>query len=256
MMNHKTTRTWTAILAALALSLLLTACGKSGDTTPTGDNTTPGVIDTQTPNTRLDNATESDNTSGTADSTPSGTSEMPEEIEESKYKMPPYDEAWKAEIDEHIAAFNNASGIDIENILDKVYEKYRKYLNVNMTKDVIRIGIVTGTGSSYYKSFGGNETGISPDAMKKVNDFLAANGEGELDSGISEQNIAALWIAASLYYDPDFVGEDICDDIARPFGLARANPSIQDNAEILASSFWSSYVSLFGGPFVLEEALK
>lgn len=254
-------RTITILLAAvLALSLLLTACNSGGDTTPTGGNTTSGsqtTPDATDPST--DAATEPDNTPSEAESSSPDTNEAPTEIQEPKYNMPPYDEAQKAELDEYITHFNSVGGIDIENVINEVYEKYGEYINVNITKDAIRVGIITGDYSAYYKSDGSNLTGISPNALKKVNDFLADNGEEELDSEVPEQNIAVLWLAASLYYDPDYVHEsdtykdDPCNDIAMAFGLARADSSREGDAELKRDAFWSAYVNLFGGPFVIED---
>jgi len=76
-----------------------------------------------------------------------------------------------------------------------------KYLNVNITKNAIRVGIVTSATSSAYNPQD-NITGISNAALQKANDFLTSKGETSLDVKNPKQNIAAIWIAASLFYEP------------------------------------------------------
>jgi hypothetical protein len=274
------------LAAALALSLSLTACGKGGDTPAENNTILPVTPDTTT----LDNTITADVSTepGEAPDTsiPHGISPTPEEtpgenntpdtstptgtLSESntpdtstlpqtpKYTMPPYDETKKAELNEYIVEFSKIAGVDIENAINEIYEKYSSFINVNISKDAIRVGTITGTGSSYYNAKGGNLTGVSPAALEKVNGFLTDNGEKPLDSSNPEQNITALWLAVSLYYDPDYVHEnetyknDPCNDIAMAFGLARANSSAGD-AEHIRDEFWSVYVSLFGGPFAIKD---
>lgn len=184
--------------------------------------------------------------------TPGVTDPSSKPTETPKYVMPAYDKEKKAELDESIAHYSNVAGIDIESTIEDVHKKYGQFINVNMTEDTIRVGIITGANSSYYGSKGANLTGISPDAVSKVNDFLSSQGEEPLDPKDPAQNIAALWLAVSLYYDPDYSTSYPCDDIARPFGLARAD-SKPDDAERNSNRFWTIYVNLYGGPFVLEE---
>lgn len=99
-------------------------------------------------------------------------------------------------------------------------------MNVNITKNAIKIAVAYGGRTSpYYKPGKVNLTGISPNALKDGNDFLASKGETALDEKSPEQNIAALWLAASLYYDPSIDNAYPAYDIAMPFGLARADSS-------------------------------
>ena len=269
-------RTIAIILAkVLLLSLMLTACGKSGDN-PTGDNSTPGTS-----------------------STPGGTSDgsnTPKPTETPKYKMPPYDKEYKAFLDNNIASIGEIDGqrldIDLDNTLDKIYEKYSQYLNVNISKDAVKIMIGNRTLSTYVHGMGKmavlNITGISPDTITKANDFLVSKGEkplgitdpdslkthNEMLAGIRmepvsailtpEENITAFWLAASLFYDPDLeILKEInipCYDIAMALALTMVDPAKRettgnalddymagkDEGYKIAGEVWNYYLKLYG----------
>jgi len=74
-------------------------------------------------------------------------------------------------------------------------------LYLTSTVDAIRIGIATSPSSAYTAR--DNITGISNRAHRVVNDFLTSKGKEPLDPKDPAQNIAALWLDASLLYDPD-----------------------------------------------------
>lgn len=223
----------------MVFALLLTACGKSGGT-PVGDDSTPGA---------------SAPTGTTDESNTPDTSEMPTKLEKPpKLDIPYGDEEWKAQIDNHIDLFNERAGIDVESVIDDAYKNYGQYMNEKINEDAIRVGIAGSAGSMYMSK--SNVTGISSDALKKVNDFLASEDRKPLDITNPEQNLTAFLLAASLFYDPDITNGQPAYDIAMAFGNARADSSRPGHAESEADSYWSSYVSLFGGPFVLAEAMK
>jgi len=217
-----------ALILALTLALTLAACNKSGDN-PTGDNSTPGTS-----------------------STP-GTTSKPSDTWADYYVADPsvkvFDEPEtqnteeQAKLEKSIDDKDEVFNIDIKNTIDEVYNKYEKYLNVNITKSAMMVAMSTAT-SAPFCSKENNITGISPNALQKVNDFLKSKGEEQLDAKNPKQNIAALWIAASLYFDPNYNSEYPYYYIAMPFGLARANTE-QGNAEWNANNFWPIYVSLF-----------
>ena len=188
--------------------------------------------------------------------------------------MPSYDDVIKADIDTTIVSLGERAGVDIDNALNIIHENYGKYLDVNISKDAIRVGIVMSVRSSYShgKAPEINITGISPDTITKTNEFLVSMGEeplgisdpdllaahNEMLRGIGaepvpailtpEENITAFWLATSLFYNPNIESTlGICADIALPFGAAWANPTIPDDAKNLASYFLSRYIGLYGG---------
>jgi len=246
------------LTAVLALSLMLTACNKGGDN-PTGDNSTPGTSSTP---------------EGTG--TPGGSSTPDTSAPQAtpKYKMPSYDKEHKTFIDNEIARLGGIAKIDIENVLDKAYEKYGQYLNVNISKDAVKAGIINRDMSPYVhgKAPEINITGISPNAVAKVNDFLVNNGKepigitdpallkahNELLAGMHmepvpailtpEENITAFWLAASLYYDPAYDGGSIrpCLDITFAMAQAMADPSKPDDFIQISDYIWSDYAKLYG----------
>jgi len=209
-----------ALILALTLALTLAACNKSGNN-PTGDNSTPGTSSTP----------------GTT-SKPSDNASKPVLVEPEIMNT-----ETKARIDNRIANLNGRYGIDIENSIDKIYDQYWKYINEKFNKTIILVGVDLGTSSTFTSK--DNLTGISDKAMNDVNKLLKEKGEQELDIKNPEQNIAALWIAASLYFDPNYKGDgEKFRDITMAFGLARADSRAND-AERNASELWSVYASLF-----------
>jgi hypothetical protein len=87
-----------------------------------------------------------------------------------------------------------------------------------------------------------NISGISPEALKKVNDYLISQGKKPLDPKDPTQNIAAFWIAASLYYDSNVENPNFPYwDVATAVGTA-SNPS--DNVG-MAGTVWGVYAALF-----------
>jgi len=218
-----------ALILALTLALTLAACNKSGDN-PTGDNSTPGT--SSTPGTTIK---PSDTWADYYVADPSvKVFDEPEKKNEERNTL----------LDSDLAATDIHLGIDTKKIIDETYKKYGKYLNVNITKSAMYVGIVTGVNSSFFQSKG-NITGISDTALNKVNDFLKEKGEQQLDVKNPEHSITAMWLAVSFYFDPEYVGDGLPGrTMAMPFGLARSN---QNNAEAEhnAEAYWSIYASLF-----------
>ena len=215
------------LTAALTLSLLLAACNKGSDN-PTGDNSTPGTS-----------------------SAPSGGDTTKPDTWTDYYVADPKEKVFdepetpntekKAELDDNMAVVNSWLKIDVDEAINRVYEKYGEYLNVNITKNVIRVICVIDTGKEE------NYLGISDTAMNKVNDFLKNKGKEPLDIKNPEQNIAAMWIAISLYFDPDYTGEHSNLPyyyLAWPYSLVRIDGSRRTSTEY-ANDFWSIYVTLF-----------
>jgi len=146
-------------------------------------------------------------------------------------------------INNNLNYLGDVAGISIDDAIESAYQKYGSYLNDNITKDAIRVGMAITAGTPFYDK-NGNISGISSNALKDVNDLLASNDEAALDKNDPEQSIAALWLAASLYYDTDMYNGIPGYDIALPFGLARADSS-PGSAENEADTFLSVYRSLF-----------
>ena len=163
--------------------------------------------------------------------------------------------------DEKIFTMNERYGTDIDSVLSDVEREYGQYLNNNICKDAVRVALVYYTVSVYSITYGsGNLAGVSDDALTYVNDFLRSQDEQPLKLTTTDHydSIAALWLAASLYYDPKNedlgYGEERFDDIAIAFGLAWAD-SVEGDAERCADSLWSGYAQLFSdeGLFDLIE---
>ena len=163
--------------------------------------------------------------------------------------------------DEKIFTMNERYGIDIDSVLSDIEREYGQYLNNNICKDAVRVALVYYTVSVYSIRYGsGNLAGVSDDALIYVNDFLRSQDEQPLKLTTTDHydSIAALWLAASLYYDPNNrdigYGEERFDDIAIAFGLAWAD-SVEGDAERCADSLWSGYAQLFSdeGLFDLIE---
>lgn len=154
-----------------------------------------------------------------------------------------------AKREEDLAMFNQLGGISVEDAIDEAYEKYGRYLNENISKHCVRIGITTYLSWNDPKS--DNLCVISPAASKIVNELLKDNGEDTLNISDPKQNIAILWLAASLYYDPDFVDQWAPEeesvrraDIGRAFALVK----YPDDLDTYRYIFCSSYGNLFKLP--------
>jgi hypothetical protein len=280
------------LVAALTLLLLLTACNNNGGDTPTGDNSTPPGAssaptetpgESNTPDTSSTTTEAPDSSTSTITPSESNTPDTSTPTETPRYNLPPYDETEKAVLDRFIADFGQAVSIDVNNTLDEIQNKYGQYLNVNISKDSVLTGIRNRGLSSYYhgKSDLVNPTGISPDAIVKVNEFLVSKGEeplgisapdllaahNEMLNGMhvesvpailtTKENIAAFWLAASLFYDPDVPMADIalCYDIAMAFALSTTDPSKIDEKSF-QDAVWiirSDYMQLYGGNNAIDE---
>ena len=117
------------------------------------------------------------------------------------------DNEYEAALLASIAEKSESIGIDIDDAIDEAYNKYGHYLNENISNNCVRLAIITY--NSWNDISRSNLGGLTPEAIQKVNDFLEANGEEPLNPTDPKQNIAALWLAASLYYDPSSLYYDI-----------------------------------------------
>jgi len=238
-------RSIAAVLLILALALSLTAC--KNDDTPTDDITpsdveySPGVSSSAIPSD--DSDTEDDPVIETpAVNTPRPTNMGPAPGA-SVYEAEGVDDQMNEGVNNNLNYYSDIAGISIDGAIESAYQKYGSYLNDNITKDAIRVGMAIAAGAPFYDE-NGNISGISSNALKDVNDFLSSNNGAALDKTDPEQSIAALWLAASLYYDIDMYNGIPGYDIAFPFGLARADTS-PGSAENEADTFLSVYRSLF-----------
>ena len=213
-----------AIILALSLALSLTACNKSGDT-PTGDNSTPGTSDTSTP----------EATSGGDTTTPgnnNGAGKAPTWADPSKY-----DKGIKADTDERISEIGKWSGIDVDNALIEAVEEYGQFFNENITPEALRAALTMNT--TLLSERAGNISGISNYSLEKVNIFLASKGKNALDVKNPKESIAALGIAATIFYQPNFADRgSTLKDLAAAFSCG-----FSDTGEVnsLANSFVMSY---------------
>ncbi len=156
----------------------------------------------------------------------------------------------KADMAQMAAGLKEYLGVDIEAALNQTQQKYGAYLNPNITRNLITYALYSaGTGQSTYHNKNNNLSAISPDALADVNAFLAEKGEPPLDASTGEGNIAALWLAASIYYDPSVSYGWIFPywDLVLPFGLAQGDPEDpqgQSGAVGIANTLWNDYINV------------
>ena len=167
-----------AFILVLVLALSLVACNKGGET-PNGDNAAPGTV-TETPN---------------GGDTTNSTGKMPEWANPSKY-----DTEHKAWVDERITAKNTYYNIDIDNIIQAACDEYGQFFNEHITPEALRTAIIAVGGSGVKFEQGDNLTGISGNALQKVNEFLQIKELAPIDTKDPKQSVAAYGIAATLYY--------------------------------------------------------
>ena len=194
-------KTILAILAAvLALSLMLTACSKGGETS--GDNSTGGTSST------------AGTTSGGADSIDTtkpymkdGKLVFPNVPNYNEYfsKDFRYEEGMEIIRNEHdklTKVTGGVTGVDIPTAINGAIEKYGKYF-LDYIPDYILMGAVHPmlTGTPLLRQESGNVTAITDDALAKANKFLTDNGFDALDAKDPEQNIAAFAVAALLFHN-------------------------------------------------------
>lgn len=158
-----------------------------------------------------------------------------------------YNRAIKAHYEKTYAYLNKKMGMDIEKSIKEAHEKYGEFYHEIITEDVVRVGILTASESSYIDPQN-NPIGISPAAAEKANDFLKDKGMEPLKISDPTQGIAALWLAMSLFYDPNVAAEEPMSpywDIARSFALAVHDPSDPDNLSDYTFLFWNNFAHLF-----------
>jgi len=179
--------------------------------------------------------------------TPEETEPTPNEPKRPPNPNVPYDEAVKATLDESIEGFGQRAGIDVDAVIYEVYDEYSELLNVNIGDVSIRVAVSVSASSSFRTD--DNVTGISAYAFEHVNSFLNSKGKDSLEINNPKHNIAALWLAASLFYDPNYDGEFSNEpyfDVAVAFGYARSNSN--EINMTCADAFFSRFLSLYGGP--------
>jgi len=226
-----TKRTIALLLAAvLMLSLMLTACKKSGDN-PTGDNSTPGTSSTP-------------GASGNGDSTPttSGTN-TPAKKNFAWLEPGKYDTEKKVYVDEQIA-YIGGDEVDIDKLILEAFTEYNEYINENITLESVRTAIVVSRVTTEHKG-NKNLTKMPQSSLTKVNDYLKSNGAEPLDSTNYKQDIAALAIAASLSFvsNWDNAGSALYD-ITMAFCYAYSGTNEPD--EYIGNGFMNSYYILLG----------
>ena len=189
-------KTVTAILAAvLALSFMLTACSKGGETS--GDNSTGGTSST------------AGTTSGNADSIDTTKPHM-KDGKAIYPNVPDYNEYFSTEfryeegmerIELGHERLTKITGVDVESAIDGAIEKYGKYFLDYIPDYVLKAAVRPLDGGPVLRQEKGNITGVTDDAVAQVNEFLKGNSKELLDIEDPEQNVAAFAVAAMLFHE-------------------------------------------------------
>ena len=225
-MLHTNKKVMAAILAVvLIFCFMLTACNKGGET-PNGDNSTPGTV-METPNGE--------------DTTPSTSGNAPAKKDFAWLDPSKYDTAKKAEVDDLIKYYGGDE-VDIDKLIPEAFAEYSEFINENITFESVRTAIVASRVPMTYRS-NKNLTKLPETSLKKVNDYLKSNGAEPLDSANYKQDIAALAIAASLFYETnwDNAGNALYD-ITMAFGRAYSGANEPD--EYIGVGFMNRYYIL------------
>ena len=226
-------KTILAILAAaIALSLMLTACSKGGETS--GDNSTGGTSST------------AGTTSGNADSTTPNNKDgkpvypnMPTDYSFLEI-FEPLDNSQEGK--DMINAVNEALSrvikIEVAPVIDGAIQKYGKYFLDYIPAHALMPAVCWIGGEKVQSE--NNVTGITDNALAKANKFLKENGIEELDGTDPEQNIAALAVAAMLLFEKDASGGPNC-----VYDLANACcEDVPDRKTIYIGTLSSTYHNL------------
>ena len=200
----------TSILLALALALLLAACGTTQN--PPEQPADPGV-----------------STSATAAPT---TSKPPT-------REPEYDMETKKSLDEYINAISKLYEVDIDAVIKEAFAEYGQFFNEYITIDALRAAFMLNWAPSKYSIFV-----INDDSFTMANDFLKSKGQKPLDLMEDKENTfhkkcaAAVGIAASLYYDPNYDTE-FRFNLANAFSQAMSmSPGINNKISDFASWYY------------------
>jgi hypothetical protein len=211
MKNAKLTAALLAVL--LSIAMLLTAC--KGSDTPSGNESTGGSTATPTTSeTATPEVTESA-TTPEASETPT-TGNAPTWADPSTY-----DTEKKPFVDEWIEKANGKISIDIDCVITQAFEKYGEYFNENITPESVRTAVAMIIAATPKLTTAENISALPTNSVQKANDFLAEKGKAKLDITDPTQNIAALAIAASLFYEPNVGNLNMpVMDLAVAFGSA------------------------------------
>jgi len=219
-------RVFCSVLAVLFL-FGFAACGPGGND-PTGETTTPAPGTTGPIGYTGDpNAT-----------TPAATTQPTAPTKPKPEKPVSYDKETKEMIDAVINLLSENEEIDVNKTIKGVYEEYSEFLNEDINEDALKVALTLRAGS--YASIA-NLSGISNNALIKVNDFLESKGLNPLDIKNTAENIKAFLLAASLFYDPNGSWSPY-KNLGTAFANARSEDGQLDSMYI--SQFIGTYMTL------------
>ena len=140
---------------------------------------------------------------------PTPTTTQPLDPNREPHPDSPYAKA-KAVTDDRISTLNNSCSIDIDNVIEKAYEKYGSLIDKNIVNPIVVKTIISATVRNY-----NNLTGMDSSTVSRVNDLLKENGFNErLDAQFNAtQSIEAMMIHMTMIARQNNLGAEKLEDI-------------------------------------------
>jgi len=153
-----------------------------------------------------------------------------------------YSEEGRKVISEEHEFLTGMIGTDIPAAINGAIEKYGKHFLDYIPEYALKAAVRPMTGEPFLRQkIEGNVTGITDDALSKVNKFLGENDLEPLDAKDPEQNVAAFAIAAMLLHKG--TGEiGMVDGLAEAFTDACCNSDETRAKELAKNTLYAIYL--------------